>query len=49
MPPDTSSYMIAGYSFFFVVSLLYLVSLVIRHRNLKREIELLEELKIERK
>ncbi|MBN1303889.1 MAG: hypothetical protein JXA13_05595 [Anaerolineales bacterium] len=49
MPPDTSTYMIAGYSFFFIVSLLYLLSLFIRRRNLKRELELLEELEIERK
>jgi predicted MFS family arabinose efflux permease len=43
--PNTVGYMIAGYAVFFLVSALYVLSLVIRHRNLKRDLETLEELK----
>ena len=42
--PDTTSYMIAGYAVIFSVLLLYLLSLFIRNRNLKRDLETLEEL-----
>lgn len=42
--PDTSAYMIGGYAVFFIVSAIYLVSLVIRNRNLKRDLEMLEEM-----
>jgi hypothetical protein len=42
--PDTSSYMIAGYAIFFGVSLIYLISLFIRSRNLRRDLETLEDL-----
>lgn len=42
--PDTTSYMIAGYAVIFSVLLLYLFSLFIRNRNLKRDLETLEEL-----
>jgi peptidoglycan/LPS O-acetylase OafA/YrhL len=47
MTPNTSAYMIAGYIVFFVVSGLYLLSLIIRQRNLRRELDLLDELKRE--
>ncbi len=40
--PDTSSYMIAGYVIFFVITAVYVVSLVIRERNLKRDLATLE-------
>lgn len=42
-PPDTSAYMIAGYAVIFGVMLLYLISLSIRRRNLRRDIEALQE------
>jgi len=42
--PDTSAYMIAGYTVFFVVGAIYLASLIIRHRNLQRDLDTLEEL-----
>jgi CcmD family protein len=43
-PPDTTAYMIAGYVVIFGVILVYLASLVVRRRNLKQDLELLEEL-----
>jgi hypothetical protein len=43
-PAHTTSYMIAGYAVIFGVMLIYLVSLVIRNRNLKQDLELLEDL-----
>jgi hypothetical protein len=43
-PPDTSQYMIAGYAIAFGVMLLYVVSLFVRHRNLKRDLSMLEEM-----
>ncbi len=42
--PDTSVYMIAGYAVFFVVSLIYLASVVVRTRNLHRDLDTLETL-----
>jgi hypothetical protein len=42
--PDTSAYMIGGYAVFFIVSAIYLLSLIIRNRNLQRDLEMLEEL-----
>lgn len=48
--PDTSNYMIGGYAVFFTVMILYLASMVIRNRNLKRDLESLEEIeRIEQK
>jgi hypothetical protein len=44
-PPDTSAYMIAGYTIFFVLMLLYLFSLFIRTRNLNKDLTILEEIK----
>ncbi|MGQ9832744.1 MAG: hypothetical protein ACUVRJ_02930 [Candidatus Villigracilaceae bacterium] len=44
MPPDTSTYMLAGYAVFFVVFALYLLSLYLRYRNLRREQHLLREM-----
>jgi hypothetical protein len=43
-PPNTSSYMIAGYAVAFGVMLIYVVSLFIRSRNLKRDLSMLEEM-----
>ena len=43
-PPNTSTYMIAGYAVAFGVMLIYVVSLFIRSRNLKRDLSTLEEM-----
>ena len=43
-PAETTSYMIAGYVVIFGVMLVYLVSLVMRIRSLKQDLEILEEL-----
>ncbi len=40
--PDTSMYMIAGYAIFFVITVIYLASLLVRSRNLHRDLETLE-------
>lgn len=45
-PADTFNYMIAGYIVIFGVLLVYLVSLVIRWRNLRQDEEMLGELEI---
>ena len=42
--PDTSGYMIAGYAVFFIVSAIYLLSLAIRNRSLRHDLETLEQL-----
>jgi hypothetical protein len=42
--PDTSIYMIAGYAVAFGVMLIYVASMAIRSRNLKRDLSSLEEL-----
>ena len=41
--PDTFIYMIAGYLAFAVVMAVYLASLILRHRRLKRDLSLLKE------
>ncbi len=43
-PPDTSRYMVMGYTVIFLVQAIYFISLWVRHRNLKRDLELLEDL-----
>ena len=47
-PPDTSQYMVAGYTIAFGVMLIYLVSIFIRSRNLKRDLSMLEEMEKEK-
>jgi len=42
--PDTFGYMILGYSAFAIITVTYLVSLFIRWRKLKREIDTLDEI-----
>ena len=42
--PNTTGYMIAGYAVFFLVSAIYLFSLAIRNRNLRRDLESLEQM-----
>lgn len=43
-PIETTNYMIMGYSVIFGVMLIYLVSLFLRFRNLKQDMEVLEEI-----
>ena len=44
-PPDTYAYMIAGYTIFFILIILYLISLFIRTRNLNQDLSILESMK----
>ncbi len=48
LPPDTSAYMIAGYSIFFLITAIYLVSLFIRTRNLNQDLSTLRTVQEER-
>lgn len=41
-PPDTSGYMIAGYTVFVVIMVIYLASLFIRRRNLEQDLSTLQ-------
>ncbi len=43
-PADTTSYMIAGFAVIFGVMFLYVLSLVVRKRNLEKDLEVLAEL-----
>lgn len=43
-PAQTTIYMIAGYSVIFGVMLVYIISLIVRNRNLKRDMQSLHEL-----
>ncbi len=43
-PANTVSYMILGYAVIFGVILIYLVSLAIRSRNLRQDLEVLRDL-----
>lgn len=43
-PADTLDFMIAGYVVIFSVMLIYLVSLIVRRRNLQRDLEILKEI-----
>lgn len=44
-PAQTTNYMIMGYAVIFGLMLIYVLSLYIRQRNLKQDLELMEELK----
>ncbi len=46
-PADTTSYMIAGYAIIFGVMLIYLISLLVRQRNLQKDLDVLEEIQRE--
>ena len=46
-PAQTTGYMIAGYTVIFGSMLLYLVSLIVRRRNLEQDLQTLEELEKE--
>jgi hypothetical protein len=48
-PANTLNYMIAGYAVFFLVLAVYLVSLVVRWRNLRQDEEMLEQVEREKK
>ncbi len=43
-PAETTNYMVAGYAVIFSVMLLYVISLVLRRRNLQRDMAMLKEL-----
>jgi hypothetical protein len=42
--PDTSGYMIAGYAVAFITMALYVASIFLRNRNLKQDMQMLEEM-----
>jgi hypothetical protein len=42
--PDTSGYMIAGYVIAFLVMALYVASMYLRSRNLKQDMNMLQEM-----
>jgi hypothetical protein len=46
-PANTTDYYIAGYGVFFIIMALYLASLIIRYKNLKKEYDLLLSLSTE--
>jgi hypothetical protein len=48
-PADTLVYFVAGYVTIFVIMSIYLASLIIRHRNLRQEEEMLKSLEAEEK
>jgi CcmD family protein len=48
-PAETTRYMIAGYSVIFGVMFLYIVSLYVRSRKLKQELEMLKDMDQEKK
>ena len=48
-PADTLNYMLAGYTVFFVVLIAYLVSLVLRWRNLRQDEAMLAQIEDEQK
>ena len=41
-PANTTTYMIAGYTVIFGIMLIYLISLIVRRRNLQQDAEMLE-------
>ena len=43
-PANTTTYMIAGYIVIFGLMLIYLISLIVRRRNLQQDAEVLESL-----
>jgi hypothetical protein len=46
-PANTTSFMIAGYTVIFGIMLIYLISLLVRQRNLQKDLEVLEEIQAE--
>ena len=47
-PPDTSAYMIAGYTIFFIIAAIYIVSLLVRWQNLHQDLTTLEAIEKEK-
>jgi hypothetical protein len=43
-PAETTRYMVAGYTVIFSVIILYISSILIRRRNLTRDLEILNEM-----
>lgn len=43
-PPDTVAYLILGYVIIAVVGLGYVITLVVRQRNLRRDLDVLDRL-----
>jgi hypothetical protein len=43
-PAETTNFMIAGYAVIFGVMLIYLISLNVRRRNLRQDLEMFQEL-----
>jgi len=48
-PAETTRYMIAGYTVIFSIMLLYIISIFIRRRNLKRDLQTLTEMEAKEK
>lgn len=48
-PPDTSFYMNLGFAVTFITMGIYVASLYLRERNLKRDLEMLEALNKDKK
>ena len=48
-PAETTRYMVAGYTVIFSVMLLYIISIIVRRRNLKRDLEILNEMETKEK
>jgi len=48
-PPDTFRYFYAGYAVIFLVLTFYVISLIVRWNNLRRELDALEDLEKESK
>jgi hypothetical protein len=47
--PDTLAYLLLGYAVLLGLPLLYVLSFIVRHRNLEKDISLIETLKDEKK
>ena len=48
-PAETTRYMVAGYAVIFTLMLFYVLSLIIRCRNLERELKALQEMEAKEK
>jgi hypothetical protein len=48
-PPDTSTYMIAGYVIFFIIAAIYIISLLVRWHNLDQDMTTLEAIEKDNK
>ncbi len=48
-PAETTRFMIAGYAVIFSIMLLYTISIFVRRRNLKRDLDMLSEMESQEK